>query len=363
MKVFSGLTGITESFIAQGAYAALDYIQNLFRNLDSVAIDSGEPGQLITLSGTADLIESLGAGSYKINAPTLVSGLIPLSFFPSGIGGGALPVLADLPEAPANGEALLALCQIPSDIGIYLAPLADTWANNTANWVHDCAFQQWSPHCVTIGISVTKELTIKKLASYSMKYEGTAGQQIAVLNPENYQLGTGAFTIDCWFYPTISTGVQYILNCREGSGGGMIGWHLRFAVDSDKHLDFGTHNTIILASGAWPAITYDDWNHIAIERYDGTIKMFLNGVSVASASDTTNFNHTWPLLVGGVHAGDTEFIGYIEGVRVRPGVTPYLGVDFTPATTEPVPAKKYCLVLMRGTSGNPVYEVINRMAV
>jgi len=362
MKVFSGLTGITESFIAQGAYAALDYIQNLFRNLDSVAIDSGEPGQLITLSGTPNLIEALGAGSYKINAPTLVDGLIPLPFFPSSVGGGVLPVLADLPEAPANGEALLALCQIPSDVGIYLAPLSDTWINSAANWVNDCAFQQWSPRCVTIGVNTTKELTIKKLASYSTKFEGTSGQQISVLSPENYQLGAGNFYLECWFNTHVATGNQHLLNALEGSGGGMIGWNLGFN-GAEAKICFASSYGVLLESPGYPSIIYDDWNHLRVERYEGTLKIFLNGVSVASVADTTNFNHTWTMLVGAKHSSDTEFIGYIEGVRVAPGLAPNMGVDFTPPAVEPVPAKKYCLVLMRGTSGNPVYEVINRMAV
>ena len=176
MKPNAGWKGATDAVVASYTYTAFELLQSKIAELDFPGIDGA--GQLISLAASDTVqIENLTGGMYRLN---VLGGL-----------GGTLTVLTDLPEAPANGEALFALCQIPSDVGIYLAPLADTWVNSAANWVNDCAFQQWSPHCTTVGVFVTKELTIKKLASYSMKFEGTSGQQIAVLSPENYRAGDG----------------------------------------------------------------------------------------------------------------------------------------------------------------------------
>jgi hypothetical protein len=354
MKVYAGITTLTDALIAQGNYAAVDAIQNILRNLDLPAIDSAEPGQLITLAGSETIeIESLSAGNYRLNA--------------IGGGSGGIGVLTTLPTTPANGEAILALCYLPSDDGILLSPRSEDWNAVNVLCVGDYAFQQMTPRCYVASSGTYPEMdaTTKKFAAYSSKFLGTGTEQLGVTNPINYQLLTGDFFIDCWFKGTAVNHNEVLLNCVDGSGGGETGWKLGFH-DSDYKIGFSTHDTILVVTDSYPDFDGGNWNHLRVERYSGTLYLYLNGVIVDSAVNSTNFNHSWYLRVGwneklGVDIG-YPWIGWIEGVRVCPGRSASNGVNFTLPTAEDEPIKKYCLVLMRGTSGNPVYEVINRMA-
>jgi hypothetical protein len=74
--------------------------------------------------------------------------------------------------------------------------------------------------------------------------------------------------------------------------------------------------------------TIGQWYHLAYSRSSGTGRLFINGILVASASDSTNYTST-SFTVGGIST--QYFNGYIQDLRVTRGVARYTAT-FTPPT-------------------------------
>lgn len=139
-------------------------------------------------------------------------------------------------------------------------------------------------------------------------------------------IGTGAFTIDFWFYATVNN-TNHVLN----------------SYDSDV-------NTILLSSGALKlyssgyqisgaTVNIDTWYHAALVGNGGasgsrTLKLYLNGTQTGSTY-TTNYNFTQTHFHLGIHSnGSSEpFRGYIDEYRLSVGIERWTA-NFTPPTAK-----------------------------
>jgi len=159
-------------------------------------------------------------------------------------------------------------------------------------------------------------------------FDGT-GDYITGPTPSTMGIGTGDFTIECWFYAT--------------------------AADTDKGI-WDTHTTSSSADGltltritattfrVWQAsqilvsnatgIT-NAWNHLAVVRDNGTLELFVNGVSQGTVANNTNMNSTQGVVIGSgrYQAGSVpnkSVTGYISDFRIT--TTAVYTSDFTPPT-------------------------------
>jgi hypothetical protein len=94
-------------------------------------------------------------------------------------------------------------------------------------------------------------------------------------------------------------------------------------------------------------IPLDSWVHVAASRASGTMRLFQNGVLVASAADATNFSAATGIRVGGGGGTFVSLQGNIDEVRVVKGAASYTAAFTPPAyaycdsddgTSDPVPA-------------------------
>ena len=153
-----------------------------------------------------------------------------------------------------------------------------------------------------------------------------------------FALGTGDFTIECWIYVTAAFGTT-------GSGRGAIISN-RTAASSNtsfvlQHYNgkiyFGTVTTDVWPAGSNTTLSINTWYHVAVTRSSGTVRLFLNGVSDATAvtGDTTNFSDTSATYIGcdGSYGGPLyQYTGYISNVRIVNGTAVYTS-NFTPLTS------------------------------
>lgn len=137
----------------------------------------------------------------------------------------------------------------------------------------------------------------------------------------------GDFTIESWVYPTGSKTTADIIAGRWISGDRV--WLLNFGASTN--LVFQVNGATLIAYSF--SITYNRWYHVAVTRSGTTVTLWLNGVSVGTATSSYNFTSaTRPLLIG--RNGDStdgtqDWLGYMSNFRIVKGTAVYTST-FTP---------------------------------
>ena len=140
-----------------------------------------------------------------------------------------------------------------------------------------------------------------------------------------FDFGSDDFTIECWFYSTLSGFQALIARWNDGNA-----FFLGVNTDTPNVQLYVNGTSAIL--GAAPVI--NQWYHIAAVRSGTGIKLFLNGVQVGS---TYNIGYTAIdssdalLRIGADAGGNPKFEGYIDEVRITKGFARYTA-NFTPQT-------------------------------
>ena len=169
--------------------------------------------------------------------------------------------------------------------------------------------------------------------SYSNYFDGTGDYLYTSASSAN-AMGTGDYTVEAWIYVTAAFGTT-------GSGRGAIisnrGQESAGAAFMLQHYNgkiyFGTSGTDVIV-GSTTMVT-NTWYHVVVSRSSGTVRLFLNGVSDATAvtGNSTNHSDTNAFYVGVDGAYDRyPFTGYISNARLVKGTAVYTSA-FTPPTT------------------------------
>ena len=159
---------------------------------------------------------------------------------------------------------------------------------------------------------------------YSNYFDGTGDYLTAAAN-NAFVFGTGDFTVEAWiFAPSYPTDAFVISNLSTGNTSWSIevyGGNIRF-----------TGWTTIWLTATQPSL--NAWHHVAVSRSGTTLSMYVDGIRVATDTNSTNFSANNTLVVGDyIPAGGANYIGYISNVRLVKGTAVYTGASFTVPTT------------------------------
>ena len=177
----------------------------------------------------------------------------------------------------------------------------------------------------------------KKFGTGSIFFDGT-GDDVRNLKANNVLLlmGTGNWTLECFAYSNGNQGSDVFgatLLYIDGAGSNNAIWITQNSSDKlcGRILYNGSSWTLQLTSTA--SISHSTWYHVALELYNGTAKLFINGTSEASGSFTADLNSTYGsrLSIGSRDATDRFFNGYLDEVRIS-RVGRYRGTNFTAPT-------------------------------
>jgi len=191
-----------------------------------------------------------------------------------------------------------------------------------------------SEHSVTRFNAVTKT-SIKKFGS-AAGYFDADGNYLNVPNHEDWNFGSGDFTIDLWIRATStgktwqSTIISKILNAT---------YYPSFAILQRN----GTYNITFSAgsSGAsWGdlienavigTVVQNQWHHIAVVRQGSNVYTFLDGIigSTTGIGSASLKNDSYPVLIGDGNYVSTYFPGYMDELRISKGIARWTS-NFTP---------------------------------
>jgi hypothetical protein len=177
---------------------------------------------------------------------------------------------------------------------------------------------------LTYGNATVKS-NISKYGSGSVYFDGSTNTSLVSVYAIPFR--TADFTVEFFIRPSSFTNETYpgLFDCRS-SGSDTGGWGLYFQSTNLVLRVGGTNYTDPIATS--PAITIDNWHHVAVVRETSSIKVYVDGnLKITATSITNDFVRTahW---IGRVF-DDYNYIGYMDGIRVTHGVARYTST-FTP---------------------------------
>ena len=175
---------------------------------------------------------------------------------------------------------------------------------------------------------------------FSGYVDGTSADWLQIHdNLDDFDIGTGDFTFECW------------LKAAESSGGfaGIFGMYnydntagilIQIKNDGKIRLVNGTAIDQAGSTVLWgPSGAMGSWHHIAVARSGSTLKAFVNGNEEISHSYSSaiDFANGGSATIGVTdrtdYPGDYDLKGYISNLRLVKGTALYTS-NFTPSTEE-----------------------------
>jgi hypothetical protein len=165
----------------------------------------------------------------------------------------------------------------------------------------------------------------------SAYFDGTGDYLVLGSDVNNF---AGDVTVECWIYPeAVGTGARQWLFSTADNGAGS--WAINIASGSGT-LEIWLGGYSFVARNSTIPVIPMTWNHIALVRLNGTISLYINGVS-AMATATSQWGRGSIIGVGLYYDALTQFFkGYMSGFRYITGTAVYTG-NFIPPTAPATP--------------------------
>jgi hypothetical protein len=169
----------------------------------------------------------------------------------------------------------------------------------------------------------------------------------------DFAWGTGDFTIEFWYRPTSFAAACTIIGCRPLGAEGAYPVIYINATNPSVAYYVAAANRIVTAT---TVITINQWNSIALVRYQGNTKMYINGTQSGST-----FVDTFNYLAGACIIGLNDFnlntnpiLGNMDEIRFS-NIARYTS-NYTPATEQFFPDRfTKLLIHCDGTNGSTVF--------
>lgn len=175
--------------------------------------------------------------------------------------------------------------------------------------------------------SATRSSTQAKMGSWSI-YSGANNHRMTFGNGDDFEFGTGDFTVEWFHYRDSNTGNQVHLKLTHSGDSGFFGIYRASAAGT--LIFYGPSNTtrMTVASGDVPAL--NTWAHYAVTRSGNVFRFFINGVQKATTTQSLDWTTANAITASWGDAAVTgAFRGYVDEIRVTKGVARYTA-DFTP---------------------------------
>lgn len=221
------------------------------------------------------------------------------------------------------------------------APVTDPYFSNTVLLMHangtngSTTFTDQMSHPITVAGSAQISTTQSKFGGASASFNGTT-DKISTPDSNDWNYGSGDFTIETWVYFNSLATTQVIVNQGTDATSNLPGVGLDWitGVGMYFYVHNGTAELVTLNPGTagWAANT---WYHVAVVRSGTTWTMYRNGAQIYQITGNSS---VIPDVVGALYLGwrnyaaTTEFLnGYLDDLRITKGVARYTA-NFTVPT-------------------------------
>ena len=165
-------------------------------------------------------------------------------------------------------------------------------------------------HTITANGDTATSTAQKKFGTASVSFDGS-GDYLSIPDSDDWTF-SGDFTIEMWFRSNniSSPASQTIISESEANGSELALVHY-----SDGEISFRcTGTSTIVTSGA--GVSSNTWYHLAIVRSGSTIKVYLDGSSIISTTNSSTINPGNGIRFGSWYSGTDYYNGYMDEIRI-----------------------------------------------
>lgn len=172
--------------------------------------------------------------------------------------------------------------------------------------------------------------SVKKFGTGSIAFDGS-GDYLVAPSSTAFDLGSGDFTIECWFNAN-SFAAPFGLISRYAVTAGVSAYGWLIQVRSSTSIRLLRGNDLYFDSTV-STMSTGTWYHVAAVRNGSTFTLYLNGTQAGQATGVSNFTDasSTTLQIGRTHTVTDDMNGYIDDIRITKGVARYTA-NFTPPT-------------------------------
>ena len=192
----------------------------------------------------------------------------------------------------------------------------------------------------TSGLDASnKNLTLSyssgdQLSNTQKKFGATSlyvADNVTVSSSDGFNMGTGDFTIEGWFYLTqFNNHFLYDQWASSSTGAGNVQIYVKSNEGGAIRVYYDGSGKFTTTGG----FSLNTWTHLAVVRYSNTITVYFNGTADGTTqSFSGQFGKTGDLYIGDQHAGGGGAPQmYVDDFRVTKGLARYTS-NFTAPTT------------------------------
>ena len=175
-----------------------------------------------------------------------------------------------------------------------------------------------------------------KFGSKSMYFNGSTF--LTVPANQNITFGTGDFTIEMWIYSGANGTGTRLMGNGAGSGWSANKWVIATSTPSNVNKFIFAVNNYTSSGDMLISTTPSNdsaWHHFAVTRSGSTWRIFIDGNLQQTITSSVSVDNSVAanITVGkSGFSGDSNFTGYIDDLRITPGVARYVS-SFTPVDT------------------------------
>jgi hypothetical protein len=222
---------------------------------------------------------------------------------------------------------------------------------NASTTIVDSSLYRRPTFLSAVDADISVSNTTAKFGSTSLRLNGYSNGGHIRSEVSNDFVFDNDFTIEFFANKTANSapGYDYILSTAANNYGDG-GWYVSL-YDGSQGFAFGCGRLIVLSYTA-TTLTDGVWHHYAITRKGSILRLFVDGVIVATHNAyATTLIADYPLKVGQLtpSGGQGSFNGYVDDLRITKGIARYIS-DFA-APSQPIAVYDYCVPVLLHCNG------------
>lgn len=175
----------------------------------------------------------------------------------------------------------------------------------------------------------------KKYGTGSMYFDGTGDYLSIPTTSLSGDFGTGDFTVEFWMNASAAGTYVAVVGTQSIAGNTTAGmWRVTNRSASANGIYFNYTTGSAFTDLTFSTTNYNDgtWHHVAACRASGTLRMFVDGVSVGTPTAVAQSLTSGQKIYVAYNVQDAQYYtGYVDDLRITKGFARYTA-NFTPPT-------------------------------